>query len=51
MEKEVVIDMQVDINRRLALEMTLKCADIAHGAKSLALHKEWSGMITREFFT
>jgi 3',5'-cyclic-nucleotide phosphodiesterase/cAMP-specific phosphodiesterase 4 len=51
MEKEVVIDMQVDTNRRLALEMTLKCADIAHGAKSLALHKEWSGMITREFFS
>jgi hypothetical protein len=50
LEAEVIIDMEVDENRKLALEMTLKCADIAHGAKNLDLHKYWSGLITREFF-
>jgi hypothetical protein len=50
MNSETVIDMETEANRKLALEMTLKCADIAHGAKALDLHKLWSGLITREFF-
>lgn len=36
--------------RILALQATLKCADIGHGAKELELHKKWSGLITKEFF-
>ncbi|CAG9327728.1 unnamed protein product [Blepharisma stoltei] len=36
--------------RILALQTTLKCADIGHGSKTLELHKIWSGLITKEFF-
>ncbi|CAG9322756.1 unnamed protein product [Blepharisma stoltei] len=36
--------------RILALQATLKCADIGHGSKKLDLHKIWSGLITKEFF-
>lgn len=36
--------------RQMTLEICLKCADIGHGAKELRLHKQWSCLITKEFF-
>lgn len=34
----------------MTLQMCLKCADIGHGAKALDLHKQWTSLITKEFF-
>jgi len=34
----------------LAVQVLLKCADIAHGAKTLRLHKAWTKKIVNEFF-
>lgn len=36
--------------KMLALQLTLKCADLGHGAKKLEIHKEWTELITKEFF-
>lgn len=36
--------------RLSALELCVKCADLGHGAKKLELHKQWSGLITKEFY-
>jgi hypothetical protein len=30
--------------------MTLKCADLGHGAKSIEIHKKWTELISKEFF-
>lgn len=34
----------------LLLQMVLKCADVAHPARPLELHKRWSDLISQEFF-
>jgi 3',5'-cyclic-nucleotide phosphodiesterase/cAMP-specific phosphodiesterase 4 len=36
--------------KHLALQLTLKCADLGHGAKSIEIHKRWTELITEEFF-
>jgi len=36
--------------KQLALQITLKCADLGHGAKSVEIHKKWTELITQEFF-
>ena len=38
-------------DRLLCLKMTIKCSDIAHGAKPLELHKRWSKLVTEEFLS
>ena len=38
-------------DRLLCLKMTIKCSDIAHGAKPLELHKRWSSLVTEEFLS
>jgi len=41
---------QEEDNRFSAMSIALKCADIAHGAKELQLHKRWSRRIVEEFY-
>lgn len=36
--------------KNIALQMTLKCADLGHGAKYVEIHKKWTELITKEFF-
>jgi 3',5'-cyclic-nucleotide phosphodiesterase/cAMP-specific phosphodiesterase 4 len=49
-ESENGVLMTEDSHRMLALELAIKCADIAHGAKRLEIHKKWTGHVTKEFF-
>lgn len=44
------MDLSKDDNRRLALKMALKCGDLNHAAKPIALHKIWSMKVTEEFY-
>jgi len=44
------LNMKEDGHKHLSLSMCLKCADVAHGAKPLALHKKWSRRVLEEFF-
>jgi len=43
--------MNDDAQRLEALKIAIKCADIAHGAKLLEIHKKWTGLVTKEFFS
>ena len=36
-------------DRLLCLKVVIKCADLGHAAKSLALHRRWSDLVTEEF--
>lgn len=36
--------------RAMAATMALKCADLSHACKELALHRRWSDLIIEEFF-
>jgi hypothetical protein len=36
--------------KAMVLKMALKCSDIAHSAKALALHTKWSLRIIEEFY-
>ena len=36
--------------RVMTMKMALKCADIGHSAKRLALHEKWTARITEEFY-
>jgi 3'5'-cyclic nucleotide phosphodiesterase len=47
---EKQLDITDDKFRIMAIQMCLKCADIGHGARKLGIHKQWSGLITKEFF-
>ncbi|OMJ69908.1 hypothetical protein SteCoe_32255 [Stentor coeruleus] len=53
-EFRVNLDKKLDISddkfRHLAIQMCLKCADIGHGARKLAIHIQWTCLITKEFF-
>jgi hypothetical protein len=48
------LDKKLDFSdekfRSLALQISLKCADIGHGAKKLEIHIDWTNLITKEFF-
>jgi len=44
------LNMAEEADRHLCLSVCLKCADVAHGAKELSLHKKWSRRILEEFF-
>jgi hypothetical protein len=43
-------DRQRVEDRRLLMQIALKCADISHTAKAKQLHLEWTSRITEEFF-
>ena len=47
---EKKLDISDDKFRIMAIQMCLKCADIGHGARKLEIHKEWTSLITKEFF-
>lgn len=47
---EKKLDISDDKFRLMAIQMCLKCADIGHGARKLEIHKEWTSLITKEFF-
>ena len=47
---EKKLDMSDDKFRMMAIQMCLKCADIGHGARKLEIHKNWTSLITKEFF-
>ena len=44
------LDISDDKFRIMAIEVCLKCADIGHGARKLSIHKQWTSLITKEFF-
>ena len=37
--------------RLRTLEICIKCADLAHGAKDIRIHRHWTDLITQEFFS
>lgn len=37
-------------DRAFILSIGIKCADIGHSAKELAIHQQWTKLITQEFF-
>ena len=49
-QSEGGVKMNEDSHRLLAMKIAIKCADIAHGAKRLEIHKKWTGLVTKEFF-
>lgn len=38
------------LSKSVRMQLALKCADIGHPARSLALHLKWSNLVTEEFF-
>jgi 3',5'-cyclic-nucleotide phosphodiesterase/cAMP-specific phosphodiesterase 4 len=50
MEETELPSLEDEKFRLNALELCVKCADLGHGAKKVSLHKEWSGLITKEFY-
>ena len=47
---ESKLDISYDKFRLMAIQICLKCADIGHGARKLDIHKEWTCLISKEFF-
>lgn len=45
---DISIDKEED--KTTVLSMALKCADIAHTAKSIELHRKWAELVCEEFF-
>merc|ERR1711916_420878 len=45
------LDWEKNEDRRLVLQLALKCADISHTSKSLETHTKWTESITEEFYT
>ena len=46
---DVPLNLAVPADRLLCLKMVIKCSDVSHAAKPLALHQKWSELITEEF--
>eukprot|EP00002_Diphylleia_rotans_P023757 TRINITY_DN4675_c0_g1_i6.p1 TRINITY_DN4675_c0_g1~~TRINITY_DN4675_c0_g1_i6.p1 ORF type:complete len:216 (+),score=48.62 TRINITY_DN4675_c0_g1_i6:421-1068(+) len=44
------VDISVRENKLLVLQMALKCADLAHMAKSFPIHSRWTTLVTEEFY-
>ena len=45
------LDYEKVEDRRLVIQLALKCADISHTTKSLETHRKWSEAITEEFYS
>ena len=45
------LDFEKAEDRRLVLQLSLKCADISHTTKSLETHRKWTEAITEEFYS
>lgn len=45
------IDLQKSEDRMFLLSIAIKCADLGHSAKPLALHQKWTELVLTEFFT
>lgn len=45
------MDFEKAEDRRLALQLALKCADISHTTKSIDTHRRWTEAITEEFYS